>query len=76
MKIEFKNGSSIESIGNASVVKRSQIGEEQIARMSEQIKYGQCNPDKYIEFIAGVKLPWYQKVLVRLRLIVSRKEYG
>ena len=37
MKIRFKNGSSIESIGDVSDVKRSHRGEEQIARMSEQI---------------------------------------
>lgn len=66
MKIEFKNGSSIESVGNASDAKRSHIGE--IARMSEQIKYWQRNPDKYIEFVTGVKLPWYRKVWVKLCL--------
>lgn len=39
MKIDFINGSSIESIGDASDVKRSQSGEEQIVRMSGQIQY-------------------------------------
>lgn len=68
MKIKFKNGSSIESIGDASDVKRSQIGGEQIARMSEQIKYWRHNPDKYIEFVTGLKLPWYRKVWVKLCL--------
>lgn len=64
MKINFINGSSIESIGNAPDIKRSQRGEEWIIRMSEQIQYWQRNPDKYIEFITGVKLPWYKKVWV------------
>lgn len=68
MKIKFKNGSSIESIGNVSDAKHSQRGEEQIVRMSEQIQYWQHNPDKYIEFVTGVKLPWYRKVWVKLCL--------
>lgn len=67
MKINFINGSSIVSIGDASDVKRSKRGEEQITKMSEQIKYWRRNPDKYIEFVTGVKLPWYQKVWVKLR---------
>ena len=66
MKIKFKNGSSIESIGDESDVKRSQRVEEQIARMLKRIQYWQYNPDKYIEFITGVKLSWYQKAWVRL----------
>lgn len=66
MVIKFKNGSSIESIGDVSDVKRSRRGEDQITRMSEQIQYWRQNPDKYIEFITGVKLPWYRKVLVKL----------
>lgn len=69
MKIKFKNGSYIESIGDASDVKRSHRGEDQITRMSEQIQYWQQNPDKYIEFITGVKLLWYQKVWMKLQLI-------
>ena len=47
MKIKFKNGSSIESIGDESDVKRSQRVEEQIARMLKRIQYWQYNPDKY-----------------------------
>lgn len=39
MKIKFKNGSQIESIGDASEIKRSQRAQEQIAKMSEQIQY-------------------------------------
>ena len=66
MKIKFKNGSSIESIGDESDVKRSQRVEEQIARMLKRIQYWQYNPDKYIEFITGVKLSWYQKAWVKL----------
>ena len=66
MKIKFKNGSSIESIGDESDVKRSQRVEEQIARMLKRIQYWQYNPDKYIEFITGVKLSWYQKAWVTL----------
>lgn len=66
MKIKFKNGSSIESIGDVSDAKRSQRGEDQITRMSEQIQYWQRNPDKYIEFVTGVKLSWYQKVWKKL----------
>ena len=66
MKIKFKNGSSIESIGDESDVKRSQRVEEQIARMLKRIQYWQYNPDKYIEFITGVKLSWYQKEWVKL----------
>ena len=66
MKIKFKNGSSIESIGDESDVKRSQRVEEQIARMLKRIQYCQYNPDKYIEFITGVKLSWYQKAWVKL----------
>lgn len=73
MKINFINGSSIESTGDASDVKRSQRGEEQIVRMSEQIRYWQRNPYKYIEFITGVKLLWYQKVWIRLELMRRRK---
>ena len=71
--IEFENGSLIESIGDASDVKCSQRGEDQIAKMSEQIKYWQRNPDKYIEFITGVKLSWYQKVWVKLCLKKEQK---
>ena len=66
MKIKFKNGSSIESIGDESDVKRSQRVEEHIARMLKRIQYWQYNPDKYIEFITGVKLSWYQKAWVKL----------
>ena len=66
MKIKFKNGSSIESIGDESDVKRSQRVEEQIARMLKRIQYWQYNPDQYIEFITGVKLSWYQKAWVKL----------
>ena len=66
MKIKFKNGSSIESIGDESDVKRSQRVEEQIARMLKRIQYWQYNPDKYIEIITGVKLSWYQKAWVKL----------
>lgn len=66
MKIEFKNGSYIESINDASETKRSKRGQDQIAKMSEQIRYWQRNPDKYLEFVTGVKLPWYRKVLVKL----------
>lgn len=66
MKIKFKNGSSIESIGDVLDVKRSHRGEDQITRMSEQIQYWQQNPDKYIEFITGVKLPLYKKVWLKL----------
>lgn len=66
MKIKFKNGSSIESIGDESDVKRSQRVGEQIARMLKRIQYWQYNPDKYIEFITGVKLSWYQKAWVKL----------
>lgn len=69
MKIEFKNGSCIESIGDASDVKCSHRGEAQITRMSEQIQYWQQNPDKYIEFIIGVKLLWHQKVWMKSQLI-------
>lgn len=39
MKIEFKNGSSIESIDNTSGAKRSKRADDQIAKMSEQLKY-------------------------------------
>lgn len=68
MNSKFKNDSSIKSIAGASDVKCSQKGEEQIAIMSDQIKYWQCNPDKYIEFVTGIKLLWYQKVWVKLCL--------
>ena len=44
----------------------SQRVEEQIARMLKRIQYWQYNPDKYIEFITGVKLSWYQKAWVKL----------
>lgn len=67
MKIKFKNGSQIESIGDASEIKRSQRAQEQIAKMSKQIEYWQRYSDKYIEFITGVKLSWYQKVWMKLR---------
>ena len=67
MKIKFKNGSSIESIGDESDVKRSQRVEEQIARMLKRIQYWQYNPDKYIDSITGVKLSWNQKARVELR---------
>lgn len=66
MKIEFKNGSYIESINDTSETKRSKRGEDQIAKMSEQIRYWQRNPDKYIEFVTGAKLPWYRKELLKL----------
>lgn len=72
MKIKYKNGSYIECIDDTSDAKRSRTGEEQIARMSEPIQYWQNNPDKYIEFVTGVKLSWYQKVWIRLELMRRR----
>lgn len=66
MEIEFENGSCIERMGNIAGVKRSRRAEDQIAKMSEQIRYWRRNPDKYIEFVTGVELPWYRKVLVKL----------
>lgn len=74
MKIEFKNSSSIESIDNTSESKRSKRAEDQIAKMSEQIKYWKHNPDKWIEYITGVKLHWYQKVWIKLDRLFSKKE--
>lgn len=71
MKSEFKNSSTIESICNVSDVKRPR-GEEQIARMSEQIQCWQRNPDKYIEFVTGSKLFWYQKMWIRLEIMRRR----
>lgn len=68
MKIEFKNGSCIESIGDTAGVKRSKRAEDQITKMLDQIRYWQRNPDKYIEFVTGLKLPWYRKVWVKLCL--------
>ena len=65
MKINFKNGFSVECTGDASETKRSKRAEEQIA-ISEQIKYWQCNPDKYVEFITGVKLPWWRRLWMKL----------
>lgn len=67
MKIGFKNDISIESI-----VKRFNREEKQIAKMLEQIKYWRRNPDKYIEFITGVKLSWYRKVWIRLEFMRRR----
>lgn len=69
MKINFKNGSSIESIGNIPDVNRSQRGEVQITKMREQIEYWQRNPDEYIEFVTGVKLSLYQRVWIKLELM-------
>lgn len=75
MKIEFKNGSSIESIDNTSGTKRSKRADDQIAKMSEQLKYWHRNPDKFMVFVAGQKLPWYQKWWVKLHCIISKREY-
>lgn len=72
MKIEFTNGSSIERVGDTSDIKRSHRGEEQIVGMSEQIQYWRHNPGKYIEFVTGVKLPWYQKAWIRLEVMRRR----
>lgn len=69
MKINFINGSSIESIGNIPDVNRSQRGEAQITKMREQIEYWQRNPDEYIEFVMGVKLSLYQRVWIKLELM-------
>lgn len=66
MEIKFKNGSSIENINDESDIKRSQRGKKQISRMSEQIKYWQRNPDKYIEFVTGLKLPWWKRAWMKL----------
>lgn len=73
MKIEFKNDTYIECIDDASAVKQSKRERDWMVRMSKQIQYWQRNPDKYIEFITGVKLSWYRKVWIRLEFIMRRR---
>lgn len=67
MKIKFKNGSSIESIGDESDAKRSQRGEDQLARMSDQIQYWQHNTDKKYRIYYWCKAVLVSKVWVKLR---------
>lgn len=58
MKIEFENGSSIEDIPTKDENIRSKRGEE-------FIKYLKEHPDFYIELVAGFKLKWYQRLLIK-----------
>jgi hypothetical protein len=60
MKIEFENGSSIESIDTATSNTRSK-------RSEEYIKYFRRYPEAFVE-LQGVKLLWYQKLILRMMM--------
>lgn len=61
-KIEFNNGSSIETIED-SFVKRSDRYEEQLQK---QMKYWRQHPEEFVEFVYGTNLYLYQKLLIKM----------
>jgi hypothetical protein len=63
MKIDFENGSSIESIETNTSTIRSK-------RAEEYLKYFRSNPYWYVE-AQGIKLHWYQKLM--LKILYKRK---
>lgn len=58
MKIQFKNGSYIESIDSKNSIRSK--------RADEQISYWQQHIDKFAEDILGYKLPLYQRIWIKL----------
>lgn len=61
-KIEFNNGSLIETIEDSSV-KRSDRCEEQLR---EQIQYWHQHPEEFIEFVYETNLSLYRKLLIKM----------
>lgn len=59
MKLDLKNGSSIQTIETKEGTIRSKRAEEQIA-------YWKRNPDRFAEWILGHKLPLYQRLWFKL----------
>lgn len=63
MKIKFENGSVLESI-KSNVCKRSKRVEETV--------YYMRNPYRLIEDLYGENLHWYQKLWVKLIILVEK----
>lgn len=60
---EFKNGSYIKIIPSSD----SKRGKRADLAIRQVFEYWDRYPDKYIEFVLGIKLPWYQKIILRLQ---------
>lgn len=54
---EFNNGSYTKIISYSD----SKRGKRADLAIRQAIEYWSRYPDKYIEFMLGIKLPWYQK---------------
>jgi hypothetical protein len=69
MKIEFENGSSIESLDTATDNIRGKRGEDYIEKIpysDTRMDEWKANPAKFAEDCLGVKLLPYQKILLNL----------
>ncbi len=60
--MKFTNGSSIETIEGNSI-KRSNRYEEQLRK---QMQYWRQHPEEFIEYISGINLHLYQKLLIKM----------
>jgi hypothetical protein len=69
MKIEFENGSSIETIDTTTDNARSKRGEDYI----KHIRYFRKYPASGYVRLSNIKFPWYQKLILSIMDLWYRK---
>lgn len=70
MKINFKNGSSIESLKNDDEIQRGKR-----ANIKPYMDYWERYPVEFVEFVTGQKMSLWQKIWLKIRLKKGNKIY-